>query len=188
MVYMQRRRMVPLLFISIAAIVLAAGSAVAQDGQAEQWLPQPSQSDNAEAAEQQVVGEDVEPISVLGILGKLALVAGLIYAASWGLKLWQERDIGGSRAGSGGLIHIRESVSLGTGGRLYAVKFGDRTLLLVKTGEQVKILAESDREPSQKQETDPLSALTDIPGKVNGNDNGEKRSRGNGNGSGLRES
>jgi flagellar biogenesis protein FliO len=158
-------------------LTLAAGGAVAQDTKADDWIPEPSQAQagtDAETAE--AIGEDVEPVSVLGILGKLALVAGLIYAAAWGFKMYQERDIGESRAGAGGLIHIRESVSLGASGRLYVVKFADRNLLMASIGDRVSVLADDSAKPTETPPVDPLAALAD------GNGDGKKTKKHRGNG------
>lgn len=174
---MARERARGFLLVILASallVILAAGSAFAQDAKADQWVPDPSQAQKTEPASEEILGRDVQPVSVLGILGKLALVAGLIYAAAWGLKMWQERDIGESRTGAGGLIHIRESVSLGAAGRLYAVKFGERNLLLATIGERVEVLADASDAPPGKEELDPLAALAD------GNGDGRRKRPGNG--------
>lgn len=174
MARIERRDLVITLLVCLAFLTVAAENAAAQDGQADQWVPQPSQSNGTEATAEEVVGRDVQPVSVLGILGKLALVAALIYAAAWGLKMWQERDIGQSRTGAGGLIHIRESVSLGSSGRLYVVKFGERNLLLATLGERVQVLADDSADPPRKEQMDPLAALAD------GNGDGKSNRLGNG--------
>lgn len=150
----QQRRFV-IAAVLCAACLLATAAVFAGEGQSSEWVPDPSRPAGAEKA----VGEEVRSVSLLGVLGKLALVAIGIYGVAWGVKIWQERDAGAAKTGTGGLIHVRESVSLGAGGRLYVVRFGSRNLLLVSVGERVTVLADDTRSEPEKDTVQTVSGL-----------------------------
>lgn len=85
-------------------------------------------------------GGDIVSVSLTNLLGKLALIGVLIYAAIWGLKQWHGRAVPTPHSGRGGLIRVREKVSLGPNGQLYVVQFGSRNLLISTVGDQVTLL------------------------------------------------
>ncbi len=159
---LQHRRFVITAVLCGVCLLVATG-VFGQEGKASEWVPDPSRPAGAE----KVVGEDVKSVSLLGVLGKLALVAIGIYGVAWGVRFWQDRDTGAGKTGTGGLIHVRESVSLGTGGRLYVVKFCSQNLLVAYVGERVTVLADDTRIESTQ-------ASLQAGGKNEGdNDNGK---------------
>jgi len=107
------------------------------------WLPAPTPTETVIAdgvMRSPATGGDLKSVSVTDLLAKLALVALLIYGATWGLKQWRERAIVTPSSGRGGLIRVRESVALGGSGHLYVVEFGSRNLLVSAVGDQVTLL------------------------------------------------
>lgn len=107
------------------------------------WMPPATPTETAVASETATpsgMGTGLRPFSITDMLAKLALVAVLIYGATWGLKQWRERAIATPSSGRGGLIRVRESVALGSSGHLYVVEFGSRNLLVSAVGDQVTLL------------------------------------------------
>ena len=84
--------------------------------------------------------EQIASVSVLSVLGRLALIVVLAYAVIWGLQQWRERGASLPHSGRGGLIRVRESVRLGSG-RLYVVEYGSRNLLISVVADQVTLLS-----------------------------------------------
>ncbi len=85
-------------------------------------------------------GEQIASVSVLSVLGRLALIVVLAYAVIWGLQQWRERGASLPHSGRGGLIRVRESARLGSG-RLYLVEYGSRSLLISAVADQVTLLS-----------------------------------------------
>jgi len=128
--------------VTLAACLLLIalnGSALwaqADANEADGWLVPAPGGDEAPSQ----TGGDIVSVSLISLLGKLALIGVLIYAAIWGLKQWHGRGIPTPHSGRGGLIRVREKVSLGTNGQLYVVQFGSRNLLICAVGDQVTLL------------------------------------------------
>ena len=125
-----------LICLAVVAANLAPAWAGSQSKDSAEWLPAPP----AVEVQKPTTEADLEQVSVFGIVWKLVLIAGLIYAGSWGFRVWREREIIAPHSGRGGLIRIRESVALGNGGRLYVVEFGSRSLLVSAIGDQICLL------------------------------------------------
>jgi len=128
--------------VTLAACLLLIalnGSALwaqADANEADGWLVPAPGGDEAPSQ----TGGDIVSVSLISLLGKLALIGVLIYAAIWGLKQWHGRGIPTPHSGRRGLIRVREKVSLGTNGKLYVVQFGSRNLLICAVGDQVTLL------------------------------------------------
>jgi len=124
--------------ILLVSLTIAGAWGQSESGDAEDWLPPPTPS--GIQMESPTAGSDIKPVSLIDLFGKLVLIGALIYAATWGLKIWQNRGISVPAGGSGSLMQVRESIPLGSSGRLYVVQFGSRNLLIATVGDQVTLL------------------------------------------------
>ncbi len=132
--------------VSMLVVALWSSAAWGQKGAGASgdWLPPPTPAEGVSPqtahSATATAGQDIVSVSVADVLGKLALIGVLIYAGIWGLRQWRERGIPTPHSGRGGLIRVRESVSLGAGGHLYVVEFGSRSLLISAVGDRVQLL------------------------------------------------
>jgi flagellar biogenesis protein FliO len=123
-----------------------SSSAPSSESIAPDWLPSSpprphgSLGDPGQSSDSVQIGGDIQPVSISALLGKLALTAGLLYAGLWGWAKWRGRGIATPGGGRGGLIRVRERVSLGSAGHLYVVAFGSRSLLISAVGDKVTLL------------------------------------------------
>lgn len=155
----------PVVLALLLLTVLPAAHLCSQDdGAAAEWPARASASDQEAASAYQSdgasgyggrgeAGSDIAAVTVTGVLGRLALIAVLAYAVVWGLRQWRDRGVALPRSGRGGLIRVRESVSLGSAGRLYMVQFGSRSLLLSAVGDRVTLLTGNSASEMESLET-----------------------------------
>lgn len=139
-----------------------AAAATSSASAAADWLPSSPPSSPprphgsltppAQSAQPVQIGAGIEPVSITALLGKLALTAGLLYAGLWGWARWSRRGSASAGGGRGGLISVRERVSLGPAGHLYVVAFGSRNLLISAVGDRVTLL--TDKAASEMEQID----------------------------------
>ena len=116
------------------------------------------------------IGTGIVPVSISGLLGKLALAAGLLYAGLWGWARWSRRGIATPGGGRGGLVRVRDRVSLGPAGHLYVVAFGSRNLLISAVGDSVTLLTGNAASEMEQMDTSALpvqgedtASIADVP-------------------------
>jgi flagellar biogenesis protein FliO len=149
------------LALLLLTVLPAAHLCSQDDGASAEGLTRTSASDHEAASGPQLdgargkgeAGSDIAAVTVTGVLGRLALIAVLVYAVVWGLRQWRDRGVALPRSGRGGLIRVRESVSLGSAGRLYMVQFGTRSLLLSAVGDRVTLLTGNSASEMESLET-----------------------------------
>ncbi len=113
------------------------------------WSQVPSDASDA-PAEAITAEEGASYVSMLDVLGKLAVAVIVAIGLVHGVRWWRERSpISGLGERRGRLLRLEESLSLGVDGRLHLVEVDGRRLLLAGREGNLQRLADLSDEPER---------------------------------------
>ncbi|MEZ4502202.1 MAG: flagellar biosynthetic protein FliO [Dehalococcoidia bacterium] len=141
---------------ALAGVLLLAGLAAARPAYAQEPTPAPA------------VGDAVTTFGAWDWLNlglRLGLVVVAIWAAFWAMR-WYVRRVNGGAAGSGRLLQIVETRTLGPNRSLQLVRLGNRAVLLGVTPDRINQLLTLDDPDEVERLTEASRAPAELPRSV----------------------